>query len=87
LVFYLGSCKTNAVHSSNSFLEIDGVNYTKQETPEIEAQNGSNNYLVRVNLMLADTFSSNERKGISDINTNTSGYLGINDNGFIEIGG
>ena len=72
---------------SNSFLEIDGVNYTKQETPEIEAQNGSNNYLVRVNLMLADTFSSNERKDISDINTNTSGYLGINDSGFIEIGG
>jgi hypothetical protein len=70
---------------SNSFLEIDGVNYTKQETPEIEAQNGSNNYLVRVNLMLADTFSSNERKGISDINTNVSGYLQIDTSGNLNL--
>ena len=70
---------------SNSFLEIDGVNYTKQETPEIEAQNGSNNYLVRVNLMLADTFSNNERKGISDINTNVSGYLQIDTSGNLNL--
>ena len=70
---------------SNSFLEIDGVNYTKQETPEIEAQNGSNNYLVRVNLMLADTFSSNERKDISDINTNVFGYLQIDTSGNLNL--
>lgn len=70
---------------SNDYLLIDGVFYTKQETPEVEAANGSNNYIVQVPLMLADTFNTNERKGISDIDTNTAGYVELDDNGYLNL--
>lgn len=70
---------------SNDYLLIDGVFYTKQETPEVEPANGSNNYIVQVPLMLADTFNTNERKGISDIDTNTAGYVELDDNGYLNL--
>lgn len=88
--FHLGLLPTNIARQiafivSNDFLKIDDELYTKQETPEIEPQNGSNNCIVNVPLLLSTTFNSNERRGVSDINTNVGGYLQINESGFLEI--
>jgi hypothetical protein len=56
--------------SSDNVL-IDDINYVKKDTPEIEAQEGSNLYLVRPKLAKSTNYNSNSNIG-ETINNNPS---------------
>jgi len=56
---------------SNDNLLIDDLNYVKKETPEIEAKEGSNLYLVRPKLSRSTNYNSNSNLG-QTINNNPS---------------
>ena len=47
--------------TSNDFLQIDGVFYVKEETPEGEALIGSNGYDVNCKLSVSSNYNSNSR--------------------------
>lgn len=68
-VAYIISCDT---------LQIDGLYYVKEDTPDIEPLTGSNLYNVRVTLTLTDGFNSNQMKGITDIDGTVRGYINNN---------
>ena len=47
--------------TSNDYLQIDGLFYVKEETPEGEALIGSNGYDVKAKLSVSSNYNSNER--------------------------
>ncbi len=85
-IFVLDAVPTNVARqllyiTSSDNLVIDGLNYVKEDTPEIVGLVGSNLYTVSMKLTLADNYNSNSESGTEEIfngsGSGVSGFLGI----------
>ena len=85
-IFVLDAVPTNVARqllyiTSSDNLVINGLNYVKEDTPEIVGLVGSNLYTVSMKLTLADNYNSNSESGTEEIfngsDTGLSGFLGI----------